>query len=487
VFVDSDGKSAAVALNHVLVSDIVSSEKGPLWISPQRGHVAFDLLFFRSGNVPVSRIGVAQLDVKKTVFVGESAYCHYNWGYQAQQRADCKTDPWTHDGGRFAFVSGRGDGEADLYVASADGSQTLRLTEDGDCKWSPVFDTTGRRIAYFAARWGGEGGTLLDTHVRILDIYTGNEQRLAPANTSGWGLVLAWTSDGSELLHDWHRGKSPFYPDREARIYRVNLPKSEPVPSGIAVKAIPPVSMEDQVIAAILSGSGARVCWGIEHAYDVPTIRVREAMCKALPEWFPREYPCAGDMVRALMQFDAREAASVFRQAILIQPEPMQIPVEIPEEFRKKIRPQYQPNAACLAITALMKWNVPASTVDLRRYLERFPNEEPAVYATAALVVFGQEGHWADLAAYARNPDKEIRSRLTKVLSHLHDPRAVEILLELVSDGETLYFDAEGTTQVGDQAADTLKAITGQELGRDAGGWRKWRAEQARTLPMHPK
>src|SRR5262249_2621515 len=156
------------------------------------------------------------------------------------------------------------------------------------------------------------------------------------------------------------------------------------------------------------------------------------------------ESPCAVEMVVALTRLDAREAAPVFRQGILIEPEQVPIPKWVPENLRRPVRLNYQPNAVCGAIAALMEWNVKASVVELRTYLKRFPDSEPAVYATGALAAFGEEDRWAPLASYAKSPDKEIRSRLAAVLAWVRDPRAVDILLDLVSDHERLYFSVDG-------------------------------------------
>jgi hypothetical protein len=470
-----NGTSRQIPLGHMIVGDIISKEKGFLWVSPGGSHVAFDLLFLRRGDVPIGRIGVAQVDTAKVTYVGELAYCHYNWGYQAQERCKCKTDPWTRSGSGFAFVSGRGDGEAILNFATATGSQVLRLADDESCKWSPVFDPTGSRLAYFAAEWGGETGTLLHGHVRVLDLYTGAEQRFAPAGIVGSGLAIAWSRDGSELIHDWYPGTSPFEHEGTARTYRVKMTKSKPVPSAAVIKAIPVPSQEDELVAAILSKSSARVSWGIKHATDAPTQRVKTAMCTALSGWFPREVPCAGEIVHFLTRINSNEAIPLFRKAILIQPEPIAV---------KDYRPQYQPNAVCEAIAALMKWRVRAAAAELHVYLQRFPDSEPAVYAIGALAAFGEQDRWRQLATLQQSRDKEIRSRLTVVLSMVRDPRSVDILLDMVDDHERLYISVQGETQVGDKAVDSLKKLTSHDFGRDVKAWRAWWAKQDRELPV---
>ena len=481
----STGRSDPIecSLNHPIVSDILSSEKGPIWISPRGTHVAFDLLFARSGAVPLRRIGIANLQSKQVLFVGESAYCHYNWGYQAQQRFRCDTDPWSRDGSYFAFVSGRGDGETDIFLATSDGEHVFRLTNDGECKWSPVFDSTGRRLAYFAAGWGGEDGTLRDVHIRILDIYTGEEQRMAPENDPGWGLVLAWSPDGSELYHDWNRGDSPRYRDLNARIFRINFPQSQPVPEGSTIRSVPAVSLEDQVIKALNSGISTRLNWGTIQSYQVPTDRVRQALCQALPVWMPRDYPCAGDIVVALKSMDARESASVIGQAILLPPEPFGIPAILPPEERKEYWEPYRTDALCESIATLLEWNLQGSAAHLREYLARFPDSEPAVYATGALAACGEPERWQQLTDYARNSNKEIRWRLAEILGLVRDPRSVDLLIDLIGDDEVVSMSTGDETQVGDLAAKSLTQLTGQTFGRAPAEWRNWWAHQNGILP----
>jgi hypothetical protein len=295
----------------------------------------------------------------------------------------------------------------------------------------------------------------------------------------GFGLAMAWSPDGIELIHDWHPGKSPYDREGTPRTYRVRLQKSKPVPPDAVVKAVPAASKEDEIVAAILSESSARVSWGVEHAREAPSGRVISAMCTALPSWFPREGPCAGEMVEELSRLDAREAIPFFRNVILIRPEV----VSDLDGGSRKYRLQYQPNAVCSAITALMQWNVKESVDELRKYVQRFPDLEPAVYAVGALAVFGDEERWQQLTLYKTSADREIRSRLAGVLSLIRDPRAVDILLDLVNDRERLYDSADGETQVGDQAVGSLKILTGQEYGRDPDAWRAWWAKQDRKLP----
>lgn len=458
------GNDAIVQLNDSVVGDILSSHKGASWLSPDSRFVAFDFLFPRRGNVPIHRIGVADVGQGNSIYVGESAYCHYNWGYQAQQMLQCLTNPWSSDSKHFVFVSGRGDGEADLYICNSSGSKVMRMTDDGDCKWSPVFDPTNRRLAYFAGTWGGENGTIKDVHVRVLDIYTGAEHRLAPEDAEGYGHAIAWGTDGEFILHDWYQGERVLDLNRDCKIFRVNLPKSQPVSEGSNINSIPDKSLEDRVVAALKSDSGTMVSWGVERANQVSVEPIQEAILEALPKWFPVEHPCASEMLMTLIRIDAQGSAPALQKMILLKPSEGKVPGNS------------QSNATCIAIGALVDWETRSAKDDLRKYLLIFPDDQAAVYATAALVAFGDDRRWHELSAYSKSTDKWFRSRLIRTLKwkQLREPRGTNILIDLLSDDECLYLSIDGDTNVGDEAYNALKEVTGEDFGREPAKWRTW-------------
>jgi TolB protein len=108
---------------------------------------------------------------------------------------------WSPDGSKFAFATDR-DGPAhfnyEIYVANADGSDPVRLTDDDSLEpgsrtpamdrfpnWSP----DGSRIAFESNRDGG------------VDIYVMNADGTDPVKLTS-GSHPAWSPDGSRIAFD---------------------------------------------------------------------------------------------------------------------------------------------------------------------------------------------------------------------------------------------------------------------------------------------
>src|SRR5258708_471538 len=68
---------------------------------------------------------------------------------------------WSPDGMEIAFTSTR-DGNQELYVAAADGSNVRRLTSDAGLDAHPTWSPDGRRLAFSTDRWGDLELALID-------------------------------------------------------------------------------------------------------------------------------------------------------------------------------------------------------------------------------------------------------------------------------------------------------------------------------------
>ena len=112
---------------------------------------------------------------------------------------DSSQAAWSPDGRRIAFLSTR-DGQPELYVMNAHGSDRRRLTdapgEDADAAWSP----DGAEIAFDSKRTGKSQIYLMRAD--------GSEQRRLV--TDGWNDAQPrWSPDGRRIVFTSYRNRDP--------------------------------------------------------------------------------------------------------------------------------------------------------------------------------------------------------------------------------------------------------------------------------------
>jgi Tol biopolymer transport system component len=99
------------------------------------------------------------------------------------------TPAWSPDGGAIAFVSNR-DGNPEIYVMNANGSELQRLTQetlrDGGPAWSP----DGRKIAF--ERW-------VDHHPDIYVMNADGSGQRSLTTGSGIDVLPVWSPDGRKI------------------------------------------------------------------------------------------------------------------------------------------------------------------------------------------------------------------------------------------------------------------------------------------------
>ena len=108
---------------------------------------------------------------------------------------------WSPDGSKIAFVSIRG-ANWDIYVMDADGSNQTRLTDSPGIDEAPVWSPDGSKIAFVSIRSG--------THeIYLMDALGSNQTRITtptpphdPTYNSAWAerLTPIWSPDGSEIV-----------------------------------------------------------------------------------------------------------------------------------------------------------------------------------------------------------------------------------------------------------------------------------------------
>src|SRR5437870_5253676 len=112
---------------------------------------------------------------------------------------------WSPDGTKIAFESNR-DGTIEIYVMNADGTDQTRLTHSSGQSLNPSWSPDGTKIAFESDR---------DNHNLTTDIYVMNadETDVTRLTNSTYGdLKPSWSPDGTKIAFDSERdGNSEIY------------------------------------------------------------------------------------------------------------------------------------------------------------------------------------------------------------------------------------------------------------------------------------
>ena len=109
---------------------------------------------------------------------------------------------WSPDGTQIAFESNR-DGDYEIYVMAADGSQPTRLTRNSARDRSPAWSPDGTQIAFESDR-DGNG----EIYVMAAD---GSQPTRLTRNSASDGLP-AWSPDGTQIaFHSYRDGNQEIY------------------------------------------------------------------------------------------------------------------------------------------------------------------------------------------------------------------------------------------------------------------------------------
>jgi TolB protein len=119
---------------------------------------------------------------------------------------------WSPDGKRIAFVSGY-DGDANIYVMNADGSNVIQLTSDpfryyyilrDPTDTDPVWSPDGKQIAFVSGRsgsllkWYALNIYVMDANGNNVVRLTGRSKNSSPDTNTGYAHP-AWSPDGKKI------------------------------------------------------------------------------------------------------------------------------------------------------------------------------------------------------------------------------------------------------------------------------------------------
>ena len=99
---------------------------------------------------------------------------------------------WSPDGQRIAFTSER-DGNTEVYVMDADGTDPTNLAQNAGDDWAPVWSPDGQRLAFTSNRDG-------NTEVYVMDADGTDPTNLTQSAGDDWAPV--WSPDGQRIVFD---------------------------------------------------------------------------------------------------------------------------------------------------------------------------------------------------------------------------------------------------------------------------------------------
>ena len=120
---------------------------------------------------------------------------------------------WSHDGKKIVFTSDR-DGDPEIYVMNADGSNPTRLTRVPGRDAHPFFSRDGRRIIFQSPRANGQ-----DTNIYVMNSDGSNVVQLT--NLKGFAGVPVYSPDERLIVLQW-RETSNFRDGKKWRVCVMN-------------------------------------------------------------------------------------------------------------------------------------------------------------------------------------------------------------------------------------------------------------------------
>ena len=156
-----------------------ASDRSPAW-SPDRTRIAFHS--YRDGDWDIFLMNADGSNQRRLT----------------DNRASDTFPAWSPDGTQIAFHSHR-TGNWDIFLMNADGSNQRRLTDNRASDRSPIWSPDGTQIAFVSGRTGNDDIFLMDAD--------GEDEYLRRlTNDSGPDQSPAWSPDGTQIAFHSHRG-----------------------------------------------------------------------------------------------------------------------------------------------------------------------------------------------------------------------------------------------------------------------------------------
>lgn len=207
---------------------VESREGGTLAWSADGRCLAFDIPFFHTGQVPPRRIGYVETGAEPKLhgiaeFNQKNGVPGHHEARRAMRPHAGTTGPvlgacvWDATAAHLVYVTGTGDGKADVQLWDVAAGTSRALTKDGATKWSPAIDAEGRRVAFLTGKvdWPEDAHVMTlfpaltkidDATLRVLDVLTGIAKDYPVPGEPAYPGNVAWSPDGTRILYEIHTG-----------------------------------------------------------------------------------------------------------------------------------------------------------------------------------------------------------------------------------------------------------------------------------------
>ena len=366
-------------------------------------------------------------------------------------------DVWNAVGTRIAWIEGQGRKEADAYVADVASGAVYRVTVDGETKWSPALDPTGRRLAFLTADMTAYDNLVTRRRLRVLDLATGVAKDLPLPGTDGVPGTLGWSPDGRQLVYELRGGSI-------GGVYAQVVP---PAPDGPADArpVTPELKPQARTVAWLASPDADRVAAAIVRADETWDAAYVGPVRAALARWMKTDHGVVRAGLILLGSKGVKEAVPEFLLALGTK-----------RGSTQRLAVQWLARLGARQVVPELDKLRAGSTFELR------------VAAAGAMVELGDARGWDTLRKAAEHEEVAARLDVCAALWRIREPAAVDLLVPWVGDTRKVgRWSAEGRDTLGAAAQVALAALTGEAFGADPAAWKAWWNDTAkRTLPAEP-